>query len=181
MNNKPKLALVFRMVSALREKGNWTGETSIHKSIYILQKLMNVPIDYEFTLYLHGPFSFDLRDVISMGIAYDYLAREYVSHVYGPKYQLTDLSRQFLKCNNELIDQYSEQVNKVCDIVSDKGVGSLEKLATALYAIKELKLSQENAIKKLHALKPHISIEEATIAVKKMQELIKDNQQPAFD
>lgn len=175
MDKSANIALIFHMVAKLREKGNWTGETSIHKSLYILQKLMDVPIDYEFTLYIHGPFSFELRDELSRCIAYNYLDLEYVSPIYGPKYSLTQQAEQYLNIKSHLIDQYKQNVSEVCDIVSDKGVVSLEKLATALYVIKELHHTGEKAIQELNDLKPHISIDEASEAVRKMEELIQSH------
>lgn len=172
MDKDTSIAIVFKMIELLRDKGNWAGETSIHKSIYILKQLTNVPVIFSFTLYLHGPFSFDLRDELSSCIAYDYLCLEYVSPIYGPKFQLTDLSKQYLKSHNGLVSSYLDKLEHVSDIVSNKGIGSLEKLATALFVIKELNYPPSNAALKLNELKPHISIEEANKAVETMQRFI---------
>ncbi len=172
MDKDTSLAVVFKTIELLRAKNNWAGETSIHKSIYILQQLMNVPVGFTFTLYLHGPFSFDLREELSSCIAYNYLCLEYVSPIYGPRYLLNDISDKYIETHSGNIMGYLEKIVRVSEIVSDKGIGSLEKLATALYVIKELNCPPANAALKLHELKPHISLDEARKAVDKMQELI---------
>jgi len=172
MDKDTSLAVVFKTIELLRAKNNWAGETSIHKSIYILQQLMNVPVGFTFTLYLHGPFSFDLREELSSCIAYNYLCLEYVSPIYGPRYLLNDISDKYIETHSDNIEDYFDQIIRVSEIVSDKGIGSLEKLATALYVIKELNCSPDDAAKKLHELKPHISFEEAKNAVGVMQGLL---------
>lgn len=165
MTNKESLAMLFQMIKSLREAGNWTGETSIHKAFYILQKLMGVDVKYDFVLYLHGPFSFDLRDEISKYVAYDYIKLVYDSPKYGPKHDLTEVSMRFLDNNQSLVKKYVKQIETVCNLINCSTVSSLERLATALYVIKELDKKGESAAKKLRELKPHIKPDEAMNAV----------------
>ena len=61
MNRLPQAAIVTRLTGRLRDQGSWCGETHLQKAMYFLQELMEVPTGFEFILYMHGPFSFDLR------------------------------------------------------------------------------------------------------------------------
>jgi hypothetical protein len=49
----------------LDEQGSWSGETHIQKAAYLLRELMDIPFGFDFILYKHGPFSFELRDELS--------------------------------------------------------------------------------------------------------------------
>ena len=50
----------------MKEHGSWTGETHVQKMAYSLRELMEVPFTFDFILYERGPFSFELRDELSM-------------------------------------------------------------------------------------------------------------------
>ena len=55
-------AVVTRLVEKMQDRDGWCGETHIQKTAYFLQGLVSVPLDYEFIIYKHGPYSFDLHD-----------------------------------------------------------------------------------------------------------------------
>ena len=40
-------------------------ETHVQKAMYLMQELLEVPTEYSFILYKHGPFSFDLSDELT--------------------------------------------------------------------------------------------------------------------
>src|SRR5579859_5845387 len=63
-NMKPaeRMLLVAALASRMRDLGGWAGETHIQKCVYFFQRLLGIPVGYNFILYKHGPFSFDLRD-----------------------------------------------------------------------------------------------------------------------
>ncbi|MCL6557372.1 MAG: hypothetical protein K6U74_00970, partial [Firmicutes bacterium] len=58
-------ALLLSLVKAMESQGSWCGETHIQKCSYFLQAMLGVPLGFEFILYKHGPFSFDLRDELT--------------------------------------------------------------------------------------------------------------------
>ena len=57
--------LILNLAVALRNNGSWAGETHIQKGSYFLDTLLNVPTGLNFILYKHGPFSFDLRELLT--------------------------------------------------------------------------------------------------------------------
>jgi len=65
MDRLRKAALQTRLIEQLRKEGSWCGETHVQKATLFLQDLMRVPLELEFILYKHGPFSFDLRSELT--------------------------------------------------------------------------------------------------------------------
>ncbi len=65
-DQKQRFTLLLHMIGRLIEKGSWFGETHIQKCIYFLQEYYHVPSGYEYILYKHGPFSFELRDELTV-------------------------------------------------------------------------------------------------------------------
>jgi hypothetical protein len=59
------------------------GETHMQKATFFLQELIKVPLGFEFLLYKHGPFSFDLRDELTFMRAQGFLRLE-PQYPYGP-------------------------------------------------------------------------------------------------
>src|SRR5260370_16571828 len=79
-------SLVLALTEKLRANRSWAGETHIQKAVYILNRILIVPIPFKFILYKHGPFSFDLRDEISWMRSLRFLEWEVRSDFYGPSF-----------------------------------------------------------------------------------------------
>ena len=65
MNRLQRAAVLLTLLEQLQARGSWCGETHVQKSVYFLQDLLQVPLGFEFVLYKHGPYSFDLNDEIT--------------------------------------------------------------------------------------------------------------------
>ena len=83
MDQLQRASLIIDLIEKLTEKGSWCGETHIQKAVYFLQELTKVPMGFNFILYKHGPFSFDLRDELAAMRAYRLLEIE-LRPPYGP-------------------------------------------------------------------------------------------------
>ena len=62
MERLQRAAILLSLAENLRDKGSWCGETHLQKAAYILKEMFGVPLDVDFVLYKHGPYSFDLTD-----------------------------------------------------------------------------------------------------------------------
>jgi len=84
MNKGQKSAIILDLATELLKRGSWCGETHLQKATFLLQELLETPTGFQFILYKHGPFSFELRDSL-VELAADGLM-EYVvrSPQYGP-------------------------------------------------------------------------------------------------
>ncbi|MEA2328301.1 MAG: hypothetical protein QOE68_3260 [Thermoanaerobaculia bacterium] len=54
-------AIVATPVKECRAREAFCGETMVQKSVFFLQELLNVPLAFDFQLYIYGPFSYELQ------------------------------------------------------------------------------------------------------------------------
>ena len=163
MTTGERRTLVTALVKSMRDKDSWAGETHIQKCIFFLQKMLKVPLGYQFVLYKHGPYSFDLRNELAAMRARLYLEVEPRSG-YGPSFTLGHWGRRAA----ETPSSYSDEVEFVCDEISTEDVRGLERISTAFFIQSEPDNSELNSVevaKRVNELKPHISFEEARDAV----------------
>lgn len=171
MNDDQKAAVLARLVDRLRSHGSWAGETHIQKAAFFLQKLLGVPLEFNFILYKHGPFSFDLRDELTSMRADDLLTLD-AQLPYGSRFRTTAAGEDIERRYPRTLGLYEDRIDFVAQIFGDSGVADLERLATALYVTFEQgEVPVEQRAHRLHELKPHIPILEARSAVEKLDEV----------
>ena len=155
--------MVSALVKKMRDKDSWAGETHIQKCVLFLQKMTKIPLGYEFVLYKHGPYSFDLRSELAEMRARLYLDVEPRSG-YGPSFTLGHWGKKAA----ETPLRYGDAVEFVCNEISTKDVRWLERISTAFFIQSEPDNSELNSVevaKRVIELKPHISFGEARVAV----------------
>lgn len=173
MKRLAKAALLVRLVEALRRNGSWCGETHVQKSIYLLQSVLGVPLGFDYILYKHGPFSFDLRDELTSLQADGVLELQPQPIPYGPKLSATtggvDLAGRFPKT----VAEYQEDIEQVAGIIGNRGVNELERLATAVFVTqRDPQHSARQRAKAIVGLKPHISVPDADAAIAEADDLL---------
>jgi len=160
-------AILVRLIEALRDHGSWCGETHVQKAAYLLQEMAGVQIDFEFILYKHGPFSFDLRDELSAMRADGFVSLR-VQDPYGPSIVPEPAAAVLRKRFPKTLREQEPRIRFVADRLKDKRVVELERLATAFYVSQEAAgESNPTALtEKIHRLKPHIPVADALAAVR---------------
>lgn len=173
MDRLKRAAILTRLIKSLRERGSWCGETHVQKSTLFLQDLMRVPLELDFILYKHGPFSFDLRDELTALRADDLLMLE-PHRPYGPRIVPTDRSEYIQGIFSRTMKDYDDKIEFVAESLGDKGVADLERLATALYVTQRARAgtSGDARAKEINRLKPHISVERAGAAVEEVDRIV---------
>ncbi len=169
MKSAERRTLISKLVKTMRVKDSWAGETHVQKCVLFLQDLTNVPLGYEFVLYKHGPYSFDLRNELAEMRARLYLDVEPRSG-YGPSFTLGPWGKKAADKSHD----YGDAVEFVCDEISTKDVQSLERISTAFFIQSEPENSTLDSVevaKRVSEIKPHISIEEARDAVGEVAEI----------
>jgi hypothetical protein len=167
MDGLKRTAVILELIEKMKEWGSWCGETHIQKCSYFLQEMMRVPMEFDFILYKHGPFSFDLRDELTAMRADNLLALHIRAYPYGPSLLPGSAAEIVMKRYPKTRAKYKSQIDFVGKTFAPKGVVELERLATAFYITKEQgeEQSVERRAQCIHQLKPHISLEEARLAV----------------
>jgi hypothetical protein len=166
MNRLERMAVVSSLARELRAKGSWCGETHLQKAVYFLQAGSSVPLGYNFILYMHGPFSFDLRADLAAMRAQNVLRLEPQPSPYGAKLATTAVADRLMEQNRAIVRSHQSAIGEVVDLLGDKGVVDLERLATALFATLEGESdTAEKRARRIQVLKPHISEPEAIDAL----------------
>jgi hypothetical protein len=177
MNRLAQDALIARLARTLREQDSWTGETHIQKATYLLSDLELVPFDFDFILYKHGPFSFELRDEIGEMQADHYLVREAQLPPYGPRFAVTGGGEELERRFERTMERYGPRIDWIAEQLRGKGVAALERLATALWV--SLRQSSSSAsidsrAAELRRIKRHVTEEKAIAATRDIDKIIAD-------
>ena len=170
MNRTPETdrgVLLCLLVAAMRAEKSWAGETHIQKSVMFLQKLLDVPLGYQFVLYKHGPFSFDLRSELAIMRTRLQLGVE--PHIgYGPTFTLGQWGEWAVKKPTA----YDSEIEFVATKISTKDTRLLEGFSTAFF-LKDKYPERTNfqIAEEINRLKPHISIKQAIQAIEDAKQL----------
>lgn len=177
MDRLRRAAVLMRLIEQLRQNGSWCGETHVQKATLFLQNLMQVPLGFDFILYKHGPFSFDLRDELTSMRA-DELVKLEPQRSYGPRIATTDRSKYIQGLYSKTLAKYDGSISFVAQKLGRRGVADLERLATAFYVTDNFgsELSIEERAMKLTAVKPHIGRDEAIEAIIEVDQMVEQSE-----
>jgi uncharacterized protein YwgA len=165
MDRNDNRAVLCELVSKLRENGSWTGQTHIQKAVYLLKHLVRVPLEYEFRLYKHGPYSFNLRDEVGLLRGGKVLAAS-AHEPYGLKFEVCDAIRTGAE------EKFKREVDFVAKALGKKKVVELEALSTALMVtLEEASDDTQARMKRLLELKPHLRETLANDAIRELDDL----------
>ena len=165
--------VLAKLIEILRERGSWCGETHVQKATFFLQELMGVPTEFNFILYKHGPFSFELRDQLT-ALRADGLVR-LEAQFSGTKLVPTERATYVQSLYARTIEQYEPAIEFVAGRLGDKNAGELERLGTAYYVTTRVTgagASVEERARRITALKPHVSPQQARLAVEAVEGLL---------
>lgn len=168
-----RAVLLGRLIGELRDKGSWCGETHIQKATYIAQSVVGMETGFEFILYKHGPFSFDLRDELT-ALRADRLVKLELKGQYGPRIAATDRISHIQKYHPKTLRKYKEKIGFVANALGNKDVVDLERLGTAFFIsrLPGMKNAGDDEIAgRVSRLKRHISSEEAIAALREAREI----------
>jgi hypothetical protein len=169
MKRLQRAALLTELVEQMHEHQSWCGETHLQKATFFLQELLGVDLGYDFVVYKHGPFSFDLSDELD-GFVSDQLIR-YQPQIppYGPRITVTAEGESVQEIYPKTLARHDDKIAFVAEKLDARGVIDLERLATALYVSLEApETSEEQRARMLREMKPHIPEPAALRAVREV-------------
>jgi hypothetical protein len=168
-----RAAVLADLTQRLEQQGSWCGETHIQKATYLAQALAGIPTGFEFILYKHGPFSFDLSDELDVLQAQEILASVPQRMPYGPRIRTTEVGRKLRDCFPRMVGELDGRLALVAGVVRDRGATDLERLATALLVSLEPAAGRSVGAKaaRLRELNPHVGEAEARAAVEEIETL----------
>ena len=171
INGLSRKALIISLIRKMKKKDSWTGETHIQKCTYFFENLLMVPLEYNFILYKHGPFSFELRDELSSMLADNFIEME-PRRPYGASFLPGKYANVLEKEYSKIIDKYDVHTYYIVDKLANKSVKDLERIATALYVKINKDLADDEIVNQITAIKPHITKQSAREAVDELNNFI---------
>jgi uncharacterized protein YwgA len=178
MKRIQRAAILVTLAENLRARGSWCGETHIQKGAYLLQELLGVPLELDYCLYKHGPYSFDLSDELTSLRADKIFDQEKQPYPYGPKLKPGEMAQKARELSPKTLAKYEQHVTFIAENLGDSDVKALERLATALYVTKEGSCgdSVSERAARLNQIKPHVVLDEAQKAVEDLDRLREESE-----
>jgi hypothetical protein len=153
-------AYVLAIADCLHAHGSWTGKTHVQKALSLLRDRQEVDVPFDFVLYRHGPYSFEVESAIEEMRSYGAIEIEPVPG-YGVVLKRGPMAG-YVMDKGQLSQNEIEAINQVCAYVDGRNVLELERLATASWIrVRENVRSAPEVVKRLISLKPHIGAEDA--------------------
>ena len=166
-----KHALILAVIDRLHKHGSWTGKTHLQKALFLLSALGAIQVPFQFVLYKHGPYSFDVEEELEQMKGYAAVVSEAVPE-YGVVLR-AGTSARFVKDKAPLSEAELKTIEQVCTFVGSKKATELERIATAAWIRTREQVTEEISVAtRLNQLKPHVSVMEAAEADKKVIPLL---------
>ncbi len=171
MDKVQRDAVLISLIDGLRAKGSWCGETHVQKAVYVLKELAGLDLEFDFILYKHGPYSFELTEQLT-SLRADGLLKQIPQCPYGPMLVTTEDGQRCKERHSRTLAEHAKAVKFVVSLVGPKGVTDLECLATALYVTREQDehSTVEARANRITELKPHVCADSAVQAVSTIDE-----------
>ena len=170
MERLQRASILLRLNEELRNAGSWAGETHMQKTVFFLQELIEVPLGFDFVLYKHGPFSFDLRDELTFMRSQGFLQLE-PQLPYGPSLVAGAKSELLTLAFQRIIEGQVSGIRFVAQKLGTKTVAQLERTSTAFYIMLHDPKGTD-VVQRLTNLKPHIPLSDAKEAASEVEQII---------
>ena len=160
-------AILGAFVEKVRAMGYACGDTLLQKAAYVMKELFGVPLSDEFRIHYYGPFSFQLRDRLSLLEAEEFLrvSPRDLGVTYDTGERFSQLREQFPRT----IGEYQHAIDFAASQLGSLGVKDLEPLTTALFVTRQQPNTEASArAAKLMKIKPHVKSAEARAAIAKV-------------
>jgi hypothetical protein len=163
-------SVLISLIEALRNRGSWCGEAHLQLVTYFLQELLKTPLGFQFILYKHGPYSFDLCYALAQMEA-DFMVEIVPLPRYRASFTLGETSNLLKEKFPITIAKYQKAVNFVVEKLAEKNVSELQRVATAMYVSLDNKTSSQTLAQRIKELTPHVSLEEACQALNEFEQI----------
>lgn len=146
--------LALSAIAALNEVGKGESRTHIHKLLYFAQRWGIVEETFPYSLYLHGPYSYDLDQELLELEAFKKVKKFRDPAGYGARYKVDGI-------------EVSEQLKRLAQWLGPKSTRILEALATAEY-VEEA--DESKCVAAVREVKPHLTEAEVRAAVDEIRQ-----------
>lgn len=167
-------AIIVHLTEKMQEKRQRFGKTALQKLVYLLQTVFKVPVGYQYSLYIHGPFCSELMDDL-----------DYVSYIGGVSvtidpgyngYIISPSNKAALikEKANDFLSTYQPQIENLLWEFGSMRVRDLELRSTIIFVDRDIvnsnrAMSRNDFIQEIKSIKPHFSYEEIEEAIAELE------------
>jgi hypothetical protein len=160
-------AILGAFVEKVRATGHACGETLLQKAAFVMKELFGVPLSDEFRIHYYGPFSFQLRDRLSLLEAEQFLRVS--PRDLGVTYDVGERFSQLREQFPQTIAKHQRAIDFAASQLGSLRVKELEPLTTALFVTRQQPdANASTRAAKLMEIKPHVKPAEARDAITKV-------------
>lgn len=170
MSDFSRQAIILELIRKMRDCGSWCGETHLQKCVYIMTEgLGNRSLDFDYVMYKHGPYSFELHEEIGRMEATG-LINLRPNPGYGPSLLLSDTGLQLVQRFPGTVSAQKADIQLVAERFSPRTVTQLERIATALFVKRRFpELSRDSQLAKFRELKPYLPAASAELGFQELE------------
>lgn len=156
----------FALIVALVEKApsGYLGRTAIMKSVYLLQVLRDLRLNYRFGLYTYGPYDSDVLDDLAFARSLAAVTVDPVEYPMGYGYQVRPgpAAGQIKARAAEFLAKHDHDIAWVMREFGDRTASELELISTIVYADRSLAAKNQRVplpdlVRRVRAVKPHFT------------------------
>ena len=172
MERLERAVLITELLDRMRDNGSWATAVHLQKGLYFLQEMRGVQLGYEFVVYRHGPFSFELKDELERlrgeGIL-KWIFRS--SPQYSPSLASTPFSKELRGELPNFMAKYDDSLTFVAENIGPMKSKQLERVSTAFYFLTKGVEGDDEVTRMVCDAKPHIPHDEELEAVRYIRKI----------
>ena len=159
-----KYGLITYLAKRLERISPQFGRTVLQKMIYILEEVFDIPCEYQYSLYIYGPYSTELANDLDYIEFLDGVNVRWVPAIGGYNITPGDKCEHVCEKAEVFLDRYKSGINMAINEFGDKNAGELELIATIVYVdhyakTKEQPVSFEKLVDEVEEIKPKFTKE----------------------
>lgn len=155
-----KLCDRLQVLTSIAQKNPGIGKTAMMKSMFFLQTIYNVPLDYQFEIYTYGPYSSEVMEELDFARQLGMIDIKWTNYPNGLHgYSILASYDDLVKTN------YDNEIDKVISAFGSKTARELELLSTVLFVDRAHSTNKWNTEKtsicaEVQEIKPRFSMHE---------------------
>lgn len=174
MNRWERYGLLALLVQKMYKHNLTLGKTALQKLIYLTKVLCNIGVDYDYGLYIYGPYSHELVSDFEYLTAVGVLKSEFKHYEKYGGYEIrpgdniseaTNRAKDFIARSDKELEEIIKRFGKM-------SARELELIATILYLNREEELGKTILPERVKSIKPHFSMQEIEKCIDEMKDYI---------
>lgn len=169
MDKIDQKAIIALLIEKMNTGKLWASPFFLQKAVFLLQELYKIPLEFNFYIYKHAPFSNELQDTLNQ-MRIDDIIKVETNHLKPGNLIINNNGKQIL---SKLKKGPENEINSVINIMNEYPTSSLDHLTSAIYICTSSIQFGKSKSNMLRHCNPFISKKESIQVLKIAQSLIK--------